>query len=282
LPDRLGRIGILKVHAKNKPLAEDVSIVQLANRTPGFSGADLANLLNEAAILTTRYKKQTITKNEVNEAADRIIGGIAGEAMDDTKNKKLIAYHEVGHAIVGSILENHDKVEKITLIPRGGAKGLTWFAPEEDQMLVSRSQLLARIISTLGGRVAEQIVFGDQEITTGASSDLQQVTNIARQMVTRYGMSNIGPIALEDNNNEQTFLGGEYNESITDRIDSEVCKIINHCEKIATEIILDNRVIIDLAVEKLLESETIDGNEFRELLTEYTVLPLKESISSNL
>ena len=276
LPDRLGRIGILKVHAKNKPLAEDVSIVQLANRTPGFSGADLANLLNEAAILATRYKKQVITKNEVNEAVDRVIGGIAGSAMDDTKNKKLIAYHEIGHAIVGSILENHDEVEKITLIPRGGAKGLTWFAPEEDQTLVSRSQLLARIISTLGGRVAEQIVFGDQEITTGASNDLQQVTNIARQMVTRYGMSNIGPIALEDNNNEQTFLGGEYNESITDRIDSEVCKIINHCEQIATEIILDNRVIIDLAVEKLLESETIDGIEFRELLTKYTVLPLKK------
>ena len=140
LPDRLGRIGILKVHARNKPFAEDVSLVQLANRTPGFSGADLANLLNEAAILATRYKKKTITKNEVNEAADRIIGGIAGSTMEDTKNKKLIAYHEVGHAIVGSVLQNHDEVEKITLIPRGGAKGLTWFTPEEDQTLLSRSQ----------------------------------------------------------------------------------------------------------------------------------------------
>lgn len=276
LPDRLGRIGILKVHAKNKPLAEDVSLVQLANRTPGFSGADLANLLNEAAILATRYKKQTITKNEVNEAVDRVIGGIAGSSMDDTKNKKLIAYHEVGHAIVGSVLQNHDEVEKITLIPRGGAKGLTWFTPEEDQMLVSRSQLLARIISTLGGRVTEQVVFGDPEVTTGASNDLQQVTNIARQMVTRYGMSNIGPIALEDDNNEQMFLGGEYNEAIVDRIDAEVCKIVNHCEQIAKEIILDNRVIIDLAVEKLLESETIDGSEFRELISQYTVLPKKK------
>jgi cell division protease FtsH len=276
LPDRLGRIGILKVHARNKPLAEDVSLVQLANRTPGFSGADLANLLNEAAILATRYKKQTITKNEVNEAADRIIGGIAGSAMEDTKNKKLIAYHEIGHAIVGSVLENHDEVEKITLIPRGGAKGLTWFTPEEDQTLVSRSQLLARIITTLGGRVTEQVIFGDPEVTTGASNDLQQVTNIARQMVTRYGMSNIGPIALEDENNEQMFLGGEFNEAVAGRIDAEVCKIVNHCEKIATEIILDNRVIIDLAVEKLLESETIDGNEFRKLVTQYTVLPAKK------
>ena len=273
LPDRLGRIGILKVHAKNKPFDEDVSLVQLANRTPGFSGADLANLLNESAILATRYKKKTITKNEVNEAADRIIGGIAGSTMEDSKNKKLIAYHEVGHAIVGSVLENHDEVEKITLIPRGGAKGLTWFAPEEDQMLLSRSQLLARIITTLGGRVTEQVVFGDPEVTTGASNDLQQVTNIARQMVTRYGMSNIGPIALEDDNNAQMFLGGEYNEAIADRIDSEVCKIVNHCEKIATEIILDNRVVIDLVVEKLLDAETIDGEEFRKLVREYTILP---------
>jgi cell division protease FtsH len=273
LPDRLGRIGILKVHARNKPFDEDVSLVQLANRTPGFSGADLANLLNEAAILATRYKKTTITKNEVNEAADRIIGGIAGSTMEDTKNKKLIAYHEVGHAIVGSVLENHDEVEKITLIPRGGAKGLTWFTPEEDQGLLSRSALLARIITTLAGRVTEQVVFGDPEITTGASNDLQQVTNIARQMVTRYGMSNIGPIALEDDNNEQMFLGGEANDAIADRIDTEVCKIINHCEQIATEIVLDNRVIIDLAVEKLLDAETIDGDEFRKIVSEYTILP---------
>jgi cell division protease FtsH len=275
LPDRLGRIGILKVHARNKPFDETVSLVQLANRTPGFSGADLANLLNESAILATRYKKKTITKTEVNDAADRIIGGIAGATMEDTKNKKLIAYHEVGHAIVGSVLKNHDEVEKITLIPRGGAKGLTWFAPEEDQMLLSRSALLARIITALGGRVAEQIVFGNPEVTTGASSDLQQVTNIARQMVTRYGMSNIGPVALEDDNNEQMFLGGEYNEAIADRIDTEVCKIINHCEQIATEIVLDNRVVIDLAVEKLLDAETLDGVEFRKLIREYTLLPSK-------
>jgi cell division protease FtsH len=277
LPDRLGRIGILKVHAKNKPLAEDVSLVQLANRTPGFSGADLANLLNEAAILTTRYKKKTITKKEVNEAADRIIGGIAGTAMEDTKNKKLIAYHEVGHAVVGSVLEHHDSVEKITLIPRGGAKGLTWFVPDEDQTLLTRSQLLARIMSTLGGRVTEQVVFGNAEITTGASNDLQQVTNIARQMVTRYGMSSLGPIALENDNNEQMFFGGEENKAMTNRIDKEVSKIVNHCEKVVTDIILNNRVLIDLVVERLLEEETIDGAEFRKLVRQYTVLPAKNS-----
>jgi cell division protease FtsH len=283
LPDRLGRIGILKVHARNKPIGKDVSLVQLANRTPGFSGADLANLLNEAAILATRYKKSAISKNEVNEAADRIIGGIEGTSMDDTKNKRLIAYHEVGHAITGSVLKSHDEVEKITITPRGAAKGLTWFTPEEDQSLLSRSELLARIITTLGGRAAEQVIFGDPEVTTGASSDLQQVTNLARQMVTRFGMSNIGPLALEDENSGQVFLGGgmvqgsEYAESIADRIDEQVCKIINYCEQKAIEIILDNRVIIDLVVEKLLDSETIDGAEFRTLLSTYTILPEKNA-----
>jgi cell division protease FtsH len=142
-------------------------------------------------------------------------------------------------------------------------------------MLLSRSALLARIITTLGGRVAEQVVFGDPEVTTGASNDLQQVTNIARQMVTRYGMSNIGPIALENDNNEQMFMGGDSNEAISDRIDAEVCKIVNHCEQIAKEIILDNRVIIDLVVEKLLDAETISGEEFREILSDYTLVPAK-------
>nr|YP_010595211.1 cell division protein FTSH [Guinardia delicatula]WAJ58082.1 cell division protein FTSH [Guinardia delicatula] len=284
LPDRLGRVGILKVHARNKPIGDDVSLVQLANRTPGFSGADLANLLNEAAILATRYKKTSITKNEVNEAADRIIGGIAGTPMEDNKNKRLIAYHEVGHAITGSVLKSHDEVEKITLVPRGAAKGLTWFTPDEDQSLISRSELLSRIITTLGGRAAEQVVFGAPEVTTGASNDLQQVTNLARQMVTRFGMSNIGPIALEDENNGQVFLGASmgqdgstYAESIADRIDDQVCKIIDYCEQKAIEIILDNRVVIDLAVERLLDVETLDGAEFRELVGTYTVLPDKKA-----
>ena len=272
LPDRLGRINILKVHAKNKPFDENVSLGKLANRTPGFSGADLANLLNEAAILSARYKKKTITKNEVNEAADRIIGGIAGTTMEETKNKKLIAYHEIGHAMVGSLLKDHDEVEKITLIPRGGAKGLTWFTQEEDQILLSRSQLFARISTILGGRVAEQIIFGEPEITTGASNDLQRATTIARQMVTRYGMSSIGPIALEDENNE--LLAGDH--TFVNRIGTEVYKIMNHCETRAKKIILDNRVVIDLIVEKLLNIETIDGNEFRDLIKKYSILIPKQ------
>ena len=201
--------------------------------------------------------------------------------MEDTKNKRLIAYHEVGHAITGSVLKSHDEVEKITITPRGMAKGLTWFTPEEDQSLLSRSELLARIITTLGGRAAEQVVFGDPDVTTGASSDLQQVTNLARQMVTRFGMSNIGPIALEDDNSGQVFLGGtmiqgnEYADNIADRIDEQVCNIINYCEQKAIEIIIDNRVIIDLIVERLLDIETMEGTEFRQLLNSYTILPDK-------
>jgi len=203
--------------------------------------------------------------------------------MEDTKNKRLIAYHEVGHAITGSVLKSHDEVEKITITPRGTAKGLTWFTPEEDQSLLSRSELLARIITTLGGRAAEQVVFGDPDVTTGASSDLQQVTSLARQMVTRFGMSNIGPIALEDENNGQVFLGGnmiqgeEYADNIADRIDEQVCNIINYCEQKSIEIIADNRVIIDLVVERLLDVETMEGPEFRQLLSSYTVLPDKNT-----
>jgi len=283
LPDRLGRVEILNVHARNKPISKDVSLVQLANRTPGFSGADLANLLNEAAILATRYKKSSITKKEVNDAADRIIGGIAGTPLEDTKNKRLIAYHEVGRAISGSVLKSHDEVEKITVTPRGNSKGLTWFTPEEDQTLLSRSALLARIIGTLGGRAAELVVFGEAELTTGGSGELQQVTNLARQMVTRFGMSNIGPMVLEDENTGQVFLGGNMandapsTENLSDRIDNEVRKIIDYCEDKAIEIIIDNRVIIDLIVEKLLNVETMDGEEFRELLSMYTVLPTKNT-----
>jgi cell division protease FtsH len=203
--------------------------------------------------------------------------------MEDTKNKRLIAYHEVGHAITGSVLKSHDEVEKITITPRGQAKGLTWFTPDEDQSLLSRSELLARIITTLGGRAAEQVVFGDPDVTTGASSDLQQVTSLARQMVTRFGMSNIGPIALEDENNGQVFLGGnmnpgeEYADNIADRIDEQVCNIINYCEQKSIEIIADNRVIIDLVVERLLDVETMEGPEFRQLLSSYTVLPDKNT-----
>lgn len=275
LPDRLGRIGILKVHAKNKPLGTDVSLVQLANRTSGFSGADLSNLLNEAAILATRYKKSTVTKKEVNEAVDRVVGGIAGASMEENKTKRLVAYHEVGHALIGSVLENHDDVEKVTLIPRGNAKGLTWFAPNQEQMLITKSELMERIMVILGGRAAEHVIFGKPEITTGASNDLQRATGLARQMVTRYGMSILGPVAIETESNDPFLLGSDKNETLNNKVDREVREIIQHCEQAANEIIARHRPVIDLAVEQLLESETINGEEFRDVIEEYTLLPPK-------
>lgn len=288
-PDRLGRLAILEVHAKNKRLANDVKLEAIAQRTPGFAGADLANLLNEAAILTARREKTAITNDEINSAVDRIIAGLEGSALLDSKSKRLIAYQEVGHAIVGTLLKSHDPVQKVTLIPRGNSKGLTWFTPGEDQSLVSRSQLLARIIGILGGRAAEQVVFGDAEITTAASGDLQQVTNIARQMVTRYGMSNIGPIALETQSNGQVFLGSgasansEFADDVANRIDEQVCQIIHDCEQKALQIMEDNRTVLDLLVDILIDKETIDGAEFSEILRKYTVIPDKtESYISQL
>lgn len=271
LPDRLGRIAILEVHAKDKRLADDVSLEKLADRTPGFSGADLANLLNEAGILATRYKKQIISNNEINEAADRIIGGIAGTTIEDTRNKRLIAYQETSRALVASILKEHDEVDKITIKPRGGQKGFTWFIPdEENQTLISRDQLLARISVTIAGRLAEKIIFGSPEITTGTSNDLQRITAIARSMVTKYGMSRLGPIAYEDSENSP-----KPDKRTANKIDAEVCRIINHCEKITEKIILDNRVIADIIVERLLEVETLDGKELRNIINQYTTLPVK-------
>jgi len=268
LPDRNGRISILKVHAKNKNLKKDISLIKIANRTPGFSGADLANILNESAILSTRYEKEKISTNEVDEAIDRIIGGIAGSIMEDNKNKRLIAYQEVGRALTGSLLEYHDPVEKITLVPRGNTKGLTWFTPTEEQTLITRRQLMARITMTISGRIAEELIFGKPEITTGASNDLQRLTNIARQMVTRYGMSSIGPIALDD-----AMLS---NPKMANRVDNEVYLIISDCEKLARQIIAENRVIIDFAVEKLLSVEVLEGIEFRKIISQYTTIPVKK------
>ena len=274
-PDRAGRLAILKIHARNKPLTEEVSLNQIASRTPGFAGADLANILNESAILAIRKGKQKITKNEVNEAIDRILGGIVGSSMEDTKNKRLIAYHEVGHAIVASLLEQHDEVEKVSVIPRGASKGTTWFTSEDEQILVTRSQLLHRIMAILGGRMAEIVVFGEPELSTGATNDLEQGTKIARQMVTRYGMSGIGPRALENNTNDRLFSDGKKNP-LSDRIDREVHKIVKSCEYLTMKIILDNRVVIDLLVDKLLEDENLNGDDFRKLVNKYTLPPTKK------
>jgi cell division protease FtsH len=246
----------------------------IARRTPGFTGADLANMLNEAAIFTARRRKEAITMQEVNDAIDRIVAGMEGRALVDSKAKRLIAYHEVGHAIVGTLCAGHDKVEKVTLIPRGQAQGLTWFTPDEEQGLTSRSQLLARIAGLLGGRVAEECIFGEDEVTTGAGNDIEKITYLARQMVTRLGMSQLGLIALEEEGN--SYLGGgggghnpDHSFAMMAKIDAQVREIVKQCHDLATKLILENRVAIDRLVDILIEQETIDGDEFRRLLAEF-------------
>lgn len=280
-PDIKGRLSILEVHARNKKLADEVSLEAIARRTPGFTGADLANLLNEAAILTARRRKDAITMAEIDDAVDRVVAGMEGTPLLDGKTKRLIAYHEVGHAIVGTLIKEHDPVQKVTLVPRGQARGLTWFMPDEDQGLISRAQILARITGALGGRAAEDVIFGDAEVTTGAGGDLQQVAAMARQMVTRYGMSDLGPLSLESSQGE-VFLGRdlvtrtEYSNKIADRIDSQIRAIAEHCYQHACQIIRDNREVIDRLVDLLIEKETIDGEEFRQIVAEYTEVPEKE------
>ncbi len=271
-PDLKGRQGILEVHARNKKLAPDISLEAIARRTPGFTGADLANLLNEGAILTARRRKEAMTMAEVNDAIDRVVAGMEGTPLMDSKNKRLIAYHEIGHAIVGTVLKDHDPVQKVTLIPRGQAKGLTWFTPDEDQGLVTRNQILARITATLGGRAAEEEVFGDSEVTTGAGNDLQKVTSLARQMVTRFGMSALGPLSLESQSSE-VFLGGdwmgsknEYSEEISAQIDREVYLIVSKCHEDSKRILRENREVVDQLVELLIEEETIEGDRLREIV----------------
>ncbi|HEY9697090.1 MAG TPA: ATP-dependent zinc metalloprotease FtsH2 [Trichocoleus sp.] len=280
-PDIKGRLEVLQVHARNKKLDPSVSLEAIARRTPGFTGADLANLLNEAAILTARRRKETITMLEIDDAVDRVVAGMEGTPLVDSKSKRLIAYHEIGHAIVGTLVKAHDPVQKVTLIPRGQAQGLTWFTPNEEQGLISRSQLLARISGALGGRAAEQVIFGDAEVTTGAGGDLQQVSGVARQMVTRFGMSSLGPLSLESQQAE-VFLGrdwmsrSDYSEEIAARIDAQVREIVEHCYDEACRIVRENRVVMDRLVDLLIEKETIDGEEFRQIVAEYTAVPEKE------
>ena len=280
-PDFKGRQEILNVHARNKKLSPTVSLEAIARRTPGFSGADLANLLNEAAILTARRRKEAITLLEIDDAVDRVVAGMEGTPLVDSKSKRLIAYHEVGHAIVGTLIKDHDPVQKVTLIPRGQAQGLTWFTPDEEQGLTTKAQLMARIAGAMGGRAAEEEVFGYDEVTTGAGGDLQQVTEMARQMVTRFGMSDLGPLSLESSGGE-VFLGGglmnrsEYSETVAARIDGQVRSLAEQGHQIARQIVREQREVVDRLVDLLIEKETIDGDEFRGIVAEYAEVPEKE------
>ncbi len=272
-PDLKGRLGILEVHSRNKKVAPEVSLEAVARRTPGFTGADLANVLNEAAIFTARRRKEAITPMEVNDAIDRVVAGMEGTPLVDSKSKRLIAYHEIGHGIVGTICAGHDPVEKVTLIPRGQARGLTWFTPDEEYGLMTRSQLLARITALLGGRVAEEVIFGDGEVTTGAGNDIEKITDLARQMVTRFGMSDLGLVALEgdDEGSRNDWLGkrSEYSEEIASQIDAQVRLIVDYCHQKARNIILENRPLIDQLVDLLIDQETIEGDQFRQLIEDY-------------
>ena len=283
-PDIKGRLEVLQVHARNKKLDSSVSLEAIARRTPGFTGADLANLLNEAAILTARRRKEGITLLEIDDAVDRVVAGMEGTPLVDSKSKRLIAYHEIGHALVGTLLKDHDPVQKVTLIPRGQAQGLTWFMPNEEQGLISRSQLKARITGALGGRAAEEVIFGAAEVTTGAGGDLQQLSGMARQMVTRFGMSDLGPLSLESQQGE-VFLGrdwttrSEYSEAIACRIDAQVRMIVEECYSNAKNIMRDHRNLADRLVDLLIEKETINGDELRQIVAEYAEVPDKSQFA---
>ncbi len=276
LPDKNARIEILKVHAKNKILSKNITLEYLAKRTPGFSGADLENLLNEAALLAVRRNKKEITMAEIDEATDRVLMGPAKVTKKYTdKEKKLVAYHEAGHAVLGLKLDGANEVQKITIIPRGHAGGYTMMTPKEEAFNYTKKELLESICGLLGGRVAEEVTFG--EITTGAHDDFKKATKIARSMVTEYGMSNLGPMMLEEPDGN-TFLGRDYtkNRNISDtvahEIDEEMRSIINDCYKQATKIITENKKLLELIANTLLEEETITKEEI-DYLVEHGHLP---------
>ncbi|URE47084.1 ATP-dependent zinc metalloprotease FTSH 6 [Musa troglodytarum] len=275
LPDIRGREEILKVHSSNKKLDKDVSLSVIAMRTPGFSGADLANLMNEAAILAGRRGKNRITAKEIDDSIDRIVAGLEGTKMTDGKSKILVAYHEIGHAICATLTPGHDPVQKVTLIPRGQAKGLTWFLPGEDPSLISKQQIFARIVGGLGGRAAEEVIFGESEVTTGAAGDLQEITQIAKQMVTMFGMSEIGPWTLVDPAVQsgdvvlRMLARNSMSEKLAEDIDKSVKDIIDKAYEIAKNHIRNNRVAMDHLVDVLREKETLTGDEFRAILSEF-------------
>ena len=271
-PDVRGREAILKVHTKGKPVADDVDLDVLARRTPGFTGADLSNLVNEAALLAARRDKKKITMAEMEEAIERVLAGPERKShvMTD-EEKRLTAYHEGGHTLVGLLLEHADPVHKVTIIPRGRAGGYMLSLPKEDRSYRTRSELIDRIKVALGGRVAEEVVLG--EISTGASSDIQQATRIIRSMIMEYGMSDaIGPIAYGEENH-QVFLGRDlnrernYSEEIAGEIDREVRRYIEEAYEACRTIIVENRDKLDLIAKELLERETLSAAELEELMT---------------
>jgi cell division protease FtsH len=270
-PDIRGRNQVLEVHARGKPFEKNVNLHTLAKQTPGFSGADLANLLNEAAILSARRNKKAIGMNELEEAIDRVISGPERKSrIISEKEKAITAYHEVGHALVARMLPNLDPLHKITIVARGLAGGYTRLLPTEDRYLYSKSQFEETLAFSLGGHAAEQLIFGD--VTTGASNDIERATGLAREMVTRYGMSEkIGPLAL-GKKDELVFLGREigeqrnYSEAVAQEIDNEVRNLINRAYNVAREILIKHKDKLVTVSEKLISDETIEGPAFDDIM----------------
>jgi cell division protease FtsH len=271
-PDLNGRTGILKVHTRGKPLSKEIDVEVLARRTPGFTGADLANVVNEAALLAARFNKSEIGMNELEEAIDRVLAGPQRRSrVISDKEKKVIAYHEAGHALVSHALPNADPVHKVSIVARGRALGYTLTLPTEDRFLVSRSEMIDELAMLLGGRVAEEVVFN--EPTTGASDDIQRCTRIAKQMVTEYGMSDLGPLALGQNES-QPFLGRDfghvkdYSDVVAAKIDAEVRRLVEEAHDEAREIVTKHRDKLDQMVERLMEKESLEKEEVAEIFAE--------------
>ncbi len=281
-PDQKGRFEILKIHAKGKPLEPEVDMETLSRRTPGFTGADLANTLNEGALLAARRNRTKIGMVDLEEALDRVIAGPQRKSrIMDSEEREVIAYHEAGHAVIGELLEHSDPVHKVTILPRGMSLGSTWHLPEADKYLVSKEELIDDITGLLGGRVAEEIAFG--RVWTGASNDLQRVTAIARAMITKYGMSEkLGTLAI-GRSKENPFLGRDYyeerdySEEVAKMIDEEVRNIVDRCYQRATDILNTHRQQLDDIVKALLERETLDREEFLAVMEGKELPPLKPS-----
>jgi len=279
LPDRRGREQILAVHARSRPLDPEVSLSDWASRTPGFSGADLSNLLNEAAILTARRDLQTINDQALNDALERITMGLGVAPLQDSAKKRLIAYHEIGHALITTLLPQADQLDKVTLLPRaGGVGGFARTMPDEeilDSGLISKAYLRARLVVAMGGRAAEVVVFGPSEVTQGASGDLEMVSRICREMVTRYGFSSLGPVALEADAGE-VFLGRDwlrsdphYSRETGNRIDTLVRGLARESLQEAINLLSPRRALIDRLVDLLIEQETLGGEEFRAVVSRH-------------
>ena len=272
-PDVRGRLAILKVHTKGKPMAKDVDLDIIARRTPGFTGADLSNLVNEAALLAARRDKHKVGMTEMEEAIERVIAGPERKShVMSEEEKRLTAYHEGGHTLVGMMLKHADPVHKVTIIPRGRAGGYTLMLPKEDRNYATRSELLDRLKVAMGGRVAEEVVL--KEISTGASQDIQQASRIVRSMIMQYGMSDVlGPVAYGENQNHQVFLGRDFNhqrnysEEVASEIDKEVRKYMEEAYEACRKIITENRDKLELIAQALMERETLTAKELEELLT---------------